>query len=509
MKENVNLKEILTGFKISNLELAKATGIDPSLVSRYLSGNRKLKGTGKHVELIAEYLIIKADTVEKINWLRNRLDAAGLPVKATSVMNIKYNLVKWISSDGEAVPEPGQAADGPDGIQEDEERQERQKGLRTGVLSITSFLSGLFNALQKEESVDVFLTSDRIRILTNETFSSMVKEALSSKTKNCTMNIVIGLSGNTQGMNKIIQCYMGELVSGKIRFYTFFGTTQNVSEQLYLIFRQNCVMMVTESPIGLAEPVGTIIRDPEFVEELCQSFDATYRYSQPMFNIHNDSNTRGMIEVIYGEYCLPGDLCVVKDSINPMYMSYESYCRFLKVEKERKQESDAEYAWKCNEYRRFNDGFKKMLETGMGVREIISLSRLRSIIAERKCKMAGLYFLSTGYSYLDLQGCRDILTGYIDHLNKYECFSLLILDDLPELHRSNCWHVKRSTSIAINDWNEEPIMCESRHSTLVNEFQRHFERIWERGSGSLMNRAYIISILQGIIGEMDEVIRTM
>lgn len=415
MKENVNLKEIMSYFRITNIELARATEIAPSLISRYLSGDRKLKGTGKHAEAIAEYLLIKANTGEKINWLRERLETAGLPAGMTSVMSTKYNLIRWISSDGESVPQSGQEADAAVEIPEDGKMPEKLKRLRTGVLSITSFISDMFMTMQKDESVDVFLTSDRIRILTNEVFSNAVKETLASETKNFTMNIVIGLSGNTQGMNRIIQCYMGELVSGKMRFYTFFGATQNVSEHLFFIFRNNCILMVTESSIGLADPVGAIIRDPIFVQELCRSFDATYRYSQPMFNIHNDSNTRGMIEVVYGEYCLPGDLCVVTDSICPMYMSFDNYCRFLKKEQERNQESDAEYAWKCNEYRRFNDGFREMLDTGMKVREIISLNRIRTILAEGKCKMAGLYFLSTGYSYLDLQGCRDILTGYIDH----------------------------------------------------------------------------------------------
>lgn len=500
--ENVNLKEILSKFRITNLELARATGIDPSLISRYLSGNRKLKGTGKHADAIADYFIAKAD-MDQFNWLKERLDESGLPVRATSVMSFKHNFIKWISSDGEASPGAVRAEDGEEAGRDEEGGSNRQNGLRVGILSITAFVEEMFRCLKEGGSLDFFLTSDRIRILTNETFANMLKGMISSGEKSLTVNIVIGVSNNTQGINKITQCYMGELVSGKIRFYTFYGTTQNVAEQLYILNRGNCALMVTETPIGSSEPVGTPIREALFVEELCQSYDATYRYSQPMFNIHDASKVRDMMEVIYGEYCLPGELSVVKDSINPMYMSHEDYCRVLRSE----NSDEAEYAWKCNEHRRFNDGFTKMLDTGMKVREIISLGRLRTILDEGKCKMAGLYFMTTDYFDLDLQGCRDILAGYIAHLNKYENFSLLILDDLPELHRSNCWHVKRGKSLAINDWNEKPVMCESRHSTLVDEFQRHYDKIWERGTGSLLNRAYIISILKGIILEMDEAIK--
>ena len=209
-----------------------------------------------------------------------------------------------------------------------------------------------------------------------------------------------------------------------------------------------------------------------------------------------------MIEALYCEYCLPGTLNVVKDSINPMYMSFEAYCRVI-----RDRYSESEYAWRCTEFRRFRDGFDSVLENGMICREIISLKRLKAIISERKCKMAGVYFLGTGFFDLDLQGCRDILAGYINYLNRYPNFSLLILDDLPELHSSNCWHVKENQAVCINDWNgDTPVMCQSNHGTLIQEFAKHYEEIWKRGSGSLKNRAYVISILQGIIQKMDSIL---
>ena len=121
--------------------------------------------------------------------------------------------------------------------------------------------------------------------------------------------------------------------------------------------------------------------------------------------------------------------------------------------------------------------------------------------------MAGLYFITTGFFELDLQGCRDILAGYIEYLDRYPNFSLLILDDLPELHSSSCWHVKENSSVAINYWNgPAPVMCQSGHAALAQEFQKHYETIWKRGAGSLGNRAYVISILQSVIRKMDEVL---
>ena len=69
--ENSNLKNVLTRFELTNLDLARATGLDPSLISRYISGNRKLKRSSRQAGDIAEFLLTLADTSERIDWLRS------------------------------------------------------------------------------------------------------------------------------------------------------------------------------------------------------------------------------------------------------------------------------------------------------------------------------------------------------------------------------------------------------------------------------------------------------
>lgn len=498
MSNDANLKMALSHFKLSNLDLAKATGIDPSLISRYISGNRKLKHTSVQAEDIAEYLLMQADSIERIDWLKAQLRESGVSTESTSVINMKKNLILWISTDAD-MPDNDKEEAGSEKEEVHSSKGEKEsKGIERGTRAITAELHKICRGVAQGDSVDLFLTSDRIRIFTDAEFATMLHETVAARKIN--VNVVICISGNTQHMDRIINEYMGEMVSGAMRFFTFFGSIQNVAEQLFVIFRNREVVMITESPFGAADPVGTFIADNRFVEELLQGFNATYRYSQPLFNIYDDSYTRNMIEVLYTEYCLPGELCVIKDSVNPMYMSFEAYCRVLRNE----NDDDGEYAWKCNEYRRFHEGFNNMLKTGMPAREVISLKRLRDIVKEEKCQMAGLYFLDTGFFDLDLQGCRDILSGYIDYLNEYPNVSLLILDDLPELHSSNCWHVKKGNNISINDWTgKAPIMFHTVQSALVQEFAKHYENVWERGAGSLGNRAYVISILQEIIQDMD------
>ena len=66
MAENTNLKTVITKFELTNLDVARATGLDPSLISRYISGNRKLKRSSRQAGDIAEFLMTLADTSERI-----------------------------------------------------------------------------------------------------------------------------------------------------------------------------------------------------------------------------------------------------------------------------------------------------------------------------------------------------------------------------------------------------------------------------------------------------------
>ena len=86
--ENSNLKNVLTRFELTNLDLARATGLDPSLISRYISGNRKLKRSSRQAGDIAEFLLTLADTSERIDWLREQLENAGFSTDITSVMSM-------------------------------------------------------------------------------------------------------------------------------------------------------------------------------------------------------------------------------------------------------------------------------------------------------------------------------------------------------------------------------------------------------------------------------------
>ncbi len=67
-----------------------------------------------------------------------------------------------------------------------------------------------------------------------------------------------------------------------------------------------------------------------------------------MLNIYGDDFSRNILEIIYQEFCTPGALDVVKDNVNPMYLTEEAYNRVLRT----RGHSEAEYAWRSVEFTR-------------------------------------------------------------------------------------------------------------------------------------------------------------
>ena len=73
---NKNLKAVFAYLGLTNLAVSKALNLDPSLVSRYLSGHRQLKASSPQMDTIADFILerrrsrLNADNTEEpgINW---------------------------------------------------------------------------------------------------------------------------------------------------------------------------------------------------------------------------------------------------------------------------------------------------------------------------------------------------------------------------------------------------------------------------------------------------------
>ena len=500
-----NLKLVMEYFGITNSELAKAIAVDPSLVSRWLNGQRKLKASSMAMDALAEYILARSKRVHDIEWLKARFEEKGLFFDTSTVYSIKQSLIMWLASDGDALRRNLGSSPAAFMTKESSRKKTRQslikasEGLvKTGYLDIALGLEPLLSELPVDSSLDIFLSNDEIAATVSEDISRLLLQKIAvSKLR---IRLLVSVSGNAKAISRLIDTYMQPIVSGNIRLSVVHGMTQNVANQMYIIIPERCVVLIIETPKTSAPPVAAIAYDKGFVEEMQKSFEEAIRYSQPVLNIYSDDFSRNILEIIYTEFATPGDLDVVKDSINPMYMTPEAYDSFLRAQGHK----NGEFEWRSAEFIRFKSGMDKTLKDGSVFREILSLARLNRIVQDGFCRMPGLYFMNKGFVDLDVDGCIAILKGYIHYLNTVPNFHLLILDDISALHVDNCWQLKRNQHVAINHWRgEEPVMIHSDQLLLIREFQAHFESLWIRGNGCIGIRSSVITVLRDVVERLD------
>ncbi len=502
---NKNLKAVIEYLGITNLEMAKALDYDPSLISRYLTGHRVFKASSKQMDEITDYILSRTASVRDVEWLKTQFAEAGLPTDATTVFRLKQCLIMWLATDGETLRNnlgrtiPGDIAGTVPAGQRPEQTgaAEIDCDVKIGGLEIVLALRPALFALPRGATISIFLSSGRIATATNEDMSALLCELI--LTNELHIDMVVCVSANTRAVSKLLDGYMQPLISGHVRLSMVHGMTQTVTSSMHILLQTGYAMLVTETTGINAPPIATVIRNADFVREMQDSFDVAARYAQPILSIYDDNYSRNILEILYMEFCTPGALDVIKDSLNPLYMTTRDYDRFLQT----RGHSPEEYAWRSNEFVRFKGGMDAVLQSGSPYREILSLSRLNDVAARGCCQMAGLYFMERGYIDLDAEGCLAILNGYIECLERLPNFSILILDDLDELHHNNCWHLKQNQSLGINNWQgKEPVMIHSDQLMLLREFQARYDTLWAKGAGAIGSRANVISILRDVAGRI-------
>ena len=280
-----------------------------------------------------------------------------------------------------------------------------------GRLDISLALEPLLSALPVGAGVDIFLSNDEIITAISEDISRLLLHMI-AKSK-LRIRLLVCVSGNTRGISRLIDVYMEPLVSGHIQLSVVHGMTQAITRQMHILLPGKYTVLITETPEHAAPPVAAIIEEADFVREVQKSFEHSLRYAQPVINIYDDNFSRSILEILYMEFATPGNLDVVKDSINPLYMTPSAYDRVLCTQ----GYSREEFSWRSAEFVRFKSGLDETLRGSTVFREILSLSRLNKIAQEGSCRLPGLYFMKKGFTALDAPGCAAILSGYIQYLH--------------------------------------------------------------------------------------------
>ena len=488
-----NLRRLLTHLDISNVALARSMSVDASLISRWLNGQRQLKLTSELLDRLSEYLMDKIMRTDNMEWLRYQMELDGFAGDCVSSENLNRELKIWLSSDGAGVRETLDLLLPAENAKSDSEMDY----VKTGYVEIMSFLERILGSFSGNAEIDIYLSHEDTSILMHESVSRMLLDSMLNKgTK---VRLLVSVSSDVKAMSQLISRYMQPIIEGLLSVSVGHGTAQAIINQITFIFKERMVFIVCEVPKNMAPPIGISIYEEIFISESKKSFERARSSSQPLIKRYNDNTARGAIEVFCDELSLPGDLDVIKDNINPIYMATEAFEQFLK----KLGYKGKQLKWRREDLVRYKQGMEANLGNGTVFREIISLKRLRQIVEDGECKMPGLYFFGAGIVHLDTVRCLSVLEGYIEYMNRFPNFQIVVLDDIPELNERSCWHIKQNTHWMLNGWNkDEHIILFTDQLMLTHEFQLLYNNIWNKINYSEGRRAQTISVLQDSIARL-------
>jgi transcriptional regulator with XRE-family HTH domain len=508
-----NLKAVMRHFEIQNKALAKALNVDPAQISRWMNGKRELKVASEVMGPLADCILSRNLTSKDIGWLKKAFAGDGFDPEFETFAQFKRTLILWLASDGaEFKRQFWEHLEGNSGNQASDINcgEYRQRGFSSaerifssdysviaGGLDITLKLEKIFAAVETGGSVDICLSSENNTLITNEAIVRVIFAAVTER--NIHVRCLLSISGNSTALSRIMNTYMRPIVKAGMEVAVLHGIAEPVFSQMSVIVPGVCVAVISEVRDSCAPAAAMFVTEENFVESALAGFERTFHYAQPIAASYSSSYAKSILDIFYQEFAELGNLDIVTDCINVMYMSQNAFKAFLKT----CGRSGDVLLRRGNEFNRFKSGMDENLRSGAVFREIVSLERLERIAAEKCCRMPGIYFLEKGILELDAAGCAGVLEGYIDYLKNFSNFNLMIADGITAINTDSCWHLKQNRHMSINVWDkQEPALIYSDQLILTHEFQTHFNNLWMRESYSLGVRDKTIETLESILAKL-------
>lgn len=478
---------------LTNASLAKAIGVDSSLISRWRNGERSIAGNPEYAVLIARYLVPRiANPADRI-WLKRRIaDDLGIPESQLEGDLVPY-AAQWlfpgrarllndppreeaavllVSSFAEAVTaESGSQRQGIDA------RLHTDSGgvvAAVGEQRVEDLLKRCLSEAERDSEVLIYLSSESIRSIRRAGVVAALKAACTEKQLRACM--LVQSANNTAASSELLATYMPMLVIGRLLLLVTQGVPQSMFGTWGVLVPNRSALTVNETLSGDSQPIATLVSEEELLADIRQSFERSKRFAHPLMTMMDDQFARTIVEVFFQEYGVPGNLDVIKNGLNPLFFAPVDYDDVLRGY----DLTEEEFVWRQQEFLRFQQAMAEVMHESV-FREVLSLPRLREIARTGTCRMPGIYFFNTGIHEIGAKDCAALIEGYIRTLETEPNFSVILLDDEQLFMPNSCWHIKLNKHVMIHTWNSDtPTLIYSDQLLLIDEFQKHFVSLWDR-----------------------------
>ncbi len=496
-----NLRALLHQYGITSVQLAKAIGVDPSLVSRWRKQGCSNRNVNEYALAVASYIAKRNHSAENAAWLQAQLASVPLPSTAADTARLmlwlypeadvasllseedQFTNLLVVSSFHQAVQHMPASAAAPFA-------GEVSAGI--GTDEIISVLRAELATVGSGQTIMIYLSSEAAAFAVQRPFVTAVQEAV--LTKKLVVRMLVQSANNSAASGRLVSAYMQLLVSGSLQFNIIQGTPQTFTTAVHLMLPGRAALCITEATQKNSRPVLVVIREQAVIGDMLENFEHSLRFARPMMTAYDDSFARSIIETFFEEYGVPGSLDVIKCGLNPMFMTVDQYCKVVRDFGHQEEQ----YEWRRVEFGRFKDAMDQVLLDSR-FREVLSLPKLREIARTGRCKMPAMYFMDSGVWHLEAEDCAALIGGYIRYLERVPNFHVILLEDESQFMPNSCWHIKNNKHVMIHSWNvDEPLMIYSDQMMLIDEFQKHFDYLWGKNSGGGSSKRAAIETLREI-----------
>lgn len=496
-----NLRTLMTQLSIPNAQLAKALNVDPSLVSRWLKVGCGERKASEHALSIGRFVAKKRLSPENSAWLAATIGKAdGTRITAERIALWLYPKATLADTDDTddtdeypnllLVGSFHSSVESPGAWRLPDDERIMALSIGDGAARIAELLREELSQVAEGMTIEIFLSSES----TASAVDLQMLQALRAvvQERKLAVRMLVQSANNSAMTSRLISGYMPLLVQGRLTLSVIQGTPQTFSSSMNILIPARCAIVITETAQRRSSAIATVIRDKTVMLDMHDSFENSARYARSMMTAYNDSFARSIIEIFFEEYGVPGSLDVIKCGMNPMYMTVEQYGEVLR----KFGHTEDQYIWRYSEFVRFKTAMDEVLRTSR-FREVLSLPKLQQIAQTGRCRMPATYFAEVGTWDLDARDCVDIFDGYIRYIHEIPDFQVVLLEDEQLFMPNSCWHIKNNRHVVIHSWNiDDPIMVYSDQLILIDEFQTHFDKLWEETKGGVTKRSVLKTLTE-------------
>lgn len=473
------LNMIMTILNCNNSRLGRGINVDPSLISRWKSGSRKLKPNSPYIPLIVDFLLRTEPMAYQVESINNMLGTEFELKKYGHICKFKNALIEWLSSPNESLINYKASSSDQNSLKfntlmeklsdcsfEDTSKINipqsssiKNTGRET-TLSVYSGIEGKRNAalnilntlLSSDKPRELLCFSDEnVEWLTGDRdfylkWAFLMKAAVNAGHK---IKIIHIINRSPNEIMEAIDQWAPLHLTGKLESYYMPKYVANrIKKSFWVISNVLASGAITASPDELCE-CTYISEDEEIVNNMEGVFEGLLSSCRKYFKIYNSSSAQDFTSSLLEFDAAIGNVITLKDNLTSVTLPENVLKRMLN----RTNLSTLEKNLRIELHKQRQKSFLKNLSR-FKVTDILSIDALFDIISVNLNSVEDISSLSITYEPQDLY---DHIMSIIGYLKEYDNYKFIpIKKDMFNYGNNIFISVKDATGSILGKWNNNP-----------------------------------------------------